>query len=112
LPSGSRVLRFTFPQNTILPMNQGRTLEAGTASTASSRKSGDRWMHVLTAIVFVVLYVSGVHWMYSIGVFHQPASFRWAEIGMFLICAAILLINIVGRLPALLRWLRARFRGE
>lgn len=71
--------------------------------------SNDRWMVVVAALTFVVVYPLGVYWMHAIGVFQQPASFRWTEIGMFLICAAIVLINIVMRLPMFFRWLRGRF---
>lgn len=73
----------------------------------------DRWMYAVAAAAFVVLFVILIRWMYAIGVFVQDVSFRYAALGVFLFCAAIVLINIVGRLPMLLRWVRARFtRGD
>ncbi len=74
---------------------------------ASSRR-GDRWMYAVAAFAFVVLFALGVQWMYEVGVFNQTVSFRYAGLGVFLFCAAIVLINIVGRLPMLFRWLRER----
>lgn len=75
-------------------------------------RSNDRWMYAVAAIAFVVLFALGVQWMYEIGVFNQTVSFRYAGLGVFLFCAAIVLVNIVGRLPMLFRWLRARYRGN
>lgn len=68
-------------------------------------------MYAVAAAAFFVLFALLVRWMYDIGVFNQRVSFRYAALGVFLFCAAVVLINIAGRLPLLFRWLRARLFG-
>jgi hypothetical protein len=72
--------------------------------------SNDRWMYLVAALAFVVLLALGVWWMHAIGAFNQTVSFRYAALGVFLFCAAIILINIVMRLPMVFRWLRGRLQ--
>lgn len=69
-------------------------------------------MITIAAIVFCVLFALLLWWMQAAGVFNQAVSFRYAGIAVFLFCAAIVLINIVGRLPTLFRWLSARSRRD
>lgn len=74
----------------------------------ADNKFQDCWMYVLAALIFVVTFVLFVRWMIAIGIFNQPASFRYAALGVFLFCAGVVLINVVGLIPRLLRWLRAK----
>lgn len=76
--------------------------------TKPHESSQGRWMYAVAVIAFLVLFVLLVRWMHVLGVFNQTVSFRYAALGVFLFCAAVVLINIVGRIPALLRWISAR----
>ena len=80
-----------------------------TRMTPPQTKKKDRWMVAVAAIVFCVLFALLVWWMQASGVFNQAVSFRYAGLAVFLFCAAIVLVNIVGRLPMLVRWLRTKF---
>lgn len=78
--------------------------------TKPRASSQDRWMYVLAALAFIAMVAGGVLWLKSIGFFYFKATFPIGEFGSFLICALVIVINIAMRIPALLRWLRARIR--
>jgi hypothetical protein len=80
--------------------------------TQPNETSDDRWMHAVAMLVFLAICAGGVWWLRSINFFYFKATFPLAEIGAFMICALIVVINIAMRIPMLLRWLRARIRNS
>lgn len=80
----------------------------GGSMQKQQENSKDRWMYALATFAFFVMLAAGVLWLISINFFYFKATFPVGEIGMFMICALIILINIVIRIPTLLRWVKSK----
>jgi hypothetical protein len=78
--------------------------------TQPRAKSEDRWMYAVATFAFFAMCIGGVWWLRSINFFYFKATFPLTEIGAFMICALVVVINIAMRIPTLLRWLRAKLR--
>jgi hypothetical protein len=74
----------------------------------SYSKPEGRWMDAVAVLAFLAMTVGGYAWLQSAGFFRFRSFFDMPSIGIFLFCALIVAFNIAIRIPALLRWLRAK----
>lgn len=68
-------------------------------------------MTVVAILVFIAMCLGGLLWLHSIGFFYFKATFPLSEFVGFFVCAFIILVNIAMRIPALLRWVRAKLNS-